>query len=118
MKQRRFAKVLSWILAAVTEPITAANLLSALWPLAYCGILSTGLGYLLQALGQKGCKPALAALIMSLESVFCVIAGAMLLGERMEGRGYAGCALMLLAVLLAQCGAFWPPSKEETRVSA
>ena len=112
------AAVLSWVLAAATETISAENLRAALWPLAYCGILSTGVGYLFQALGQRGCKPALAALIMSLESVFCVIAGAVLLGERMEARGYVGCALMLLAVLLAQLGAFWTPSKEEKRVSA
>ena len=55
-------------------------------------------------MGQRGCRPAFAALILSLESVFCVIAGALLLGERMDGRGILGCALMLLAVLLAQWG--------------
>ncbi len=112
------AAALSWIMAAATETITAANLLLALWPVAYCGILSTGLGYLLQTLGQQGCRPALAALIMSLEAVFCVIAGAVLLGERLDARGYLGCALMLLAVLLAQCGAIFTSAKEETRVSA
>ena len=98
------AAVLNWIFAALFERISGENLLRALVPVAYCGIMSTGVGYLFQAIGQKGCRPAFAALIMSLESVFCVIAGALLLGERMDARGYIGCALMLLAVLVAQAG--------------
>ena len=85
-------------------------------PVLYTGVMSTGVGYLFQAIGQKGCRPAFAALIMSLESVFCVIAGAIMLGERMDGRGLTGCALMLLAVVLAQAGAFLPSRKEETHV--
>ncbi len=75
-------------------------------------ILSTGLGYLLQTLGQAGCRPAAAALILCLESVFCVIAGALMLGEQMSGREYIGCALMLFAVILAQGGALIAPRKE------
>ena len=73
-------------------------------PVLYTGVMSTGVGYLFQAIGQKGCRPAFAALIMILESVFCVIAGAIMLGERMDSRGYIGCVLMLGAVLLAQMG--------------
>ena len=53
---------------------------------------------------------------MSLESVFCVIAGALLLGERMDARGYAGCALMLLAVALAQAGNMRESRKEKNHV--
>ena len=67
---------------ALTALLSGENLLHALVPVAYCGIMSTGVGYLCQTLGQKGVRPAFAALIMSLESVFCVIAGALLLGER------------------------------------
>ena len=99
-----FGALLNWVCALLFETVKGENLLHALVPVLYCGILSTGVGYLCQTLGQKGARPAFAALIMSLESVFCVIAGALLLGERMEGRGYAGCALMLAAVLLAQAG--------------
>ena len=95
---------LNWLCALLFETITGENLLRALVPALYCGILSTGVGYLLQTVGQRGCRPAFAALILSLESVFCIISGALLLGERMDGRGYLGCALMLLAVLLAQGG--------------
>ena len=85
-------------------------------PVLYCGVFSTGVGYLLQAVGQKGCRPAFAALIMSLESVFCVIFGALLLGETMQLRGYVGCGLMLLAVLVAQAGMMLGHTKEDERV--
>ena len=108
--------VMNWILALLFETITMENILHALIPVLYCGVMSTGVGYLCQTIGQKGCRPAFAALILSLESVFCVISGALLLGERMDVRGYMGCALMLLAVILAQAGAILMPAKEETHV--
>ena len=107
---------LNWIGALLFESIPAENLLRALVPVFYCGVMSTGVGYLCQTVGQRGCRPAFAALILSLESVFCVIAGALLLGERMDFRGYLGCGMMLLAVLLAQAGALLVPAKEETHV--
>ncbi len=100
------AVILNWIFAFVIERPTWENLMRALVPILYTGVMSTGVGYLFQAMGQKGCRPALAALIMSLESVFCVIAGAVMLGERMDSRGYIGCAMMLAAVLTAQAGGF------------
>ncbi len=114
--QFAFGAVLNGLCALAFEKISGENLLRALVPVAYCGILSTGVGYLCQTLGQKGIRPAFAALILSLESVFCVISGAVLLGERMDGRGYAGCALMLAAVLLAQLGTMLYPAKEEPHV--
>ncbi|MBR3019297.1 MAG: DMT family transporter [Clostridia bacterium] len=98
------AAILNWVCAFIFEQPSWEHLLRALLPILYCGVMSTGVGYLFQAIGQKGCRPAFAALIMSLESVFCVIAGAVMLGERMDSRGYIGCVLMLLAVLLAQTG--------------
>ncbi|MBR3740479.1 MAG: DMT family transporter [Clostridia bacterium] len=111
-----FGAVMNWLCALAFETVTGENLLHALVPVVYCGVMSTGVGYLCQTLGQKGTRPAVAALILSLESVFCVIAGALLLGERMDGRGYAGCALMLAAVLLAQLGALFIPEKEAKHV--
>lgn len=108
--------VLNALLAAIRERPAPQSLLLALGPVAYCGVLSTGVGYLLQTLGQRGCRPAFAALILSLESVFCVIFGALLLHERMDVRGYIGCALMLLAVLLAQAGTLLYPHKEANHV--
>lgn len=98
------AVILNWIFAFLLERPSWENLSRALIPILYTGVMSTGVGYLFQAMGQKGCRPAFAALIMSLESVFCVIAGAIMLGERMDARGYIGCGLMLAAVLLAQAG--------------
>ena len=98
------AVMLNWIFAFVFEHPSRDSLFQAMIPILYTGVMSTGVGYLFQAMGQKGCRPAFAALIMSLESVFCVIAGAVMLGERMNARGYIGCALMLAAVLIAQAG--------------
>lgn len=110
------AGALNLVCALLFEGVSWDGLLHGLWPVAYCGLLSTALGYTLQTIGQKDCRPAFAALILSLESVFCVIAGALLLGERMSARGYIGCALMLLAVVLAQAGALRPPRKEAAHV--
>ncbi len=98
------AVIINWVCAFIFEHPTWESLSRALIPILYTGVMSTGVGYLFQAIGQKGCRPAFAALIMSLESVFCVIAGAIMLGERMDERGYLGCVLMLGAVLLAQMG--------------
>ena len=111
-----FGTLLNAVCAALFESVAAENLLYALTPILYCGVMSTGVGYLLQTLGQKGCRPAAAALIMSLESVFCVIAGAVMLGESMDARGYLGCALMLAAVVLAQGGQLIPRKKEARHV--
>ena len=107
---------LNWAFALIFETTPPENILPALWAVAYCGVLSTAVGYTLQTLGQKNCRPAVAALILSLESVFCVVAGALLLGERMSPRGYLGCGLMLLAVALAQTGALLPGRKEKKHV--
>ena len=116
MVQFSAGAVCNWACALLMEPVTWDALSHALWPVLYCGVLSTGAGYLLQTVGQKGCRPAFAALIMSLESVFCVIAGALLLGERMSARGYIGCGLMLLAVITAQAGALLASRKETGHV--
>ncbi len=83
-------------------PPTAAALLSAWAPLLYAGVLSSGLAYTLQIVGQKRCSPTLASLIMSLESVFAMAAGAALLAETPSAREMFGSALMFAAILLAQ----------------
>lgn len=107
---------LNWTGALAFETVSWAHLSRSMVPVLYCGVVSTGLGYLFQTIGQKGCRPAFAALIMSLESVFCVLSGALLLGERMETRSYTGCGLMLLAVVLAQIGGTGIPEKEKRHV--
>lgn len=75
---------------------------SAWLPILYAGILSCGVGYTLQIIGQQGMNPTVASLLMSLESVFSVLAGWVLLGEALSGREIWGCVLIFGAVVLAQ----------------
>lgn len=76
---------------------------AAAWmPLLYAGVLSCGGAYTLQILGQKNVNPAVASLILSMESCFSVLAGWIILGERLSFRESSGCILMFLAIILAQ----------------
>ena len=68
----------------------------------YAGVISGALGYALQMVGQKNADPTVASLIMSLESVFAVLGGWLLQGDRLLPREYAGCAVMMLGIVLAQ----------------
>ena len=77
-------------------------------PLLYAGVLSCGVAYTLQIIGQKNVNPAVASLILSLESCFSVLAGWAVLGERLSVRESAGCVLMFAAIILAQL-----PEKEK-----
>ena len=71
-------------------------------PLLYAGVMSCGVGYTLQIVGQNGINPAIASLLMSLESVFSVLAGMLILHETMTGREILGCVLVFTAVIFAQ----------------
>lgn len=84
--------------------VWAQNLqsLDAWIPILYAGILSCGVGYTLQIIGQNGLNPTLASMLMSLESVFSVLAGWLILQEKMGLRQLGGCALIFAAILLAQ----------------
>ena len=75
---------------------------AAIFPLLYCGILSTGFGFLMQAVGQRDAPPSPAALVMSLEAVFSMLSGVLLLGEQMTARSLLGSALMMTGVLMTQ----------------
>jgi len=77
-------------------------------PILYAGVLSSGVGYTLQVVAQKHAEPTVASLLMSLESVFAVIAGTIILHETMSVRELSGCAIIFAAVIIAQL-----PSKEE-----
>ena len=77
-------------------------LAAAVGPILYAGILSSGIAYTLQMEGQKYAEPSVAAIIMSLESVFAVLGGWIVLNERLSVRELAGCALVFAAVILAQ----------------
>lgn len=78
-------------------------------PLLYAGVLSCGVAYTLQIIGQKNVNPAIASLILSLESCFSVLAGWVVLKERLSLRESVGCVLMFIAIILAQL----PDRKEE-----
>ena len=77
-------------------------------PILYAGIGSVGIAYTLQVVGQQWVPPTRASLLMSLESFFSAVGGALLLGEVMTPRGYLGCALIFLGTLLAQAPARLP----------
>ncbi len=96
------ATVLSAIVAVVTEEPSMEKLLSALVPILYCGIVSGGIGYTLQMVAQKYTDPTIASLLMSMESVFAVIAGVILLHEQLSPRELAGCVVMFVAIILVQ----------------
>ena len=94
--------VLSLAVAFCTENITLLSIQQASIPILYGGILSVGVAYTLQALGQKHAKPSHAAIILSLESVFAAVGGLIILGEKLGARGYLGCLLMLTGMVLSQ----------------
>lgn len=95
---------------ALEQPSLQA--ISQCWlPILYTGLFSSAVGYTLQILAQKDANPTVVSLLLSLESVFAALGGAVLLHERMGGREIIGCVLMLAAVILAQLpGASGAPS--------
>ena len=97
-----FAGTWSTILALFFDTISFQVLLDCIWPLLYVGVFSCGVGYTLQILAQKGSNPTVVTILLSLESVFAVIAGAVVLHQQMTAREYLGCVLMFAAVILAQ----------------
>ena len=94
--------VLSAIFMFATEHPTLPSLLACWFPLCYAGFLSMGAAYGLQIIGQRDLESSAASLIMSLESVFAVLCGAIILGERMNGWEITGCFLVFSAVILSQ----------------
>lgn len=93
---------LSLLVALPTESITAAGIVSCIWPLLYIAVFSSCLGYTLQTLAQEGGNAAVVSLLMSLESFFAAVFGALLLGERMSANELIGCALMVAAIVIAE----------------
>ncbi|HSQ34098.1 MAG TPA: DMT family transporter [Peptostreptococcaceae bacterium] len=94
--------ILSLATALIFETITMSGLSKALIPILYGGFLSVGVAYTLQVVAQKDAKPSHAAIILSMESVFGAIGGALLLGEIMSSRGYVGCVLILIGIIVSQ----------------
>lgn len=100
--------VLSVPWALLTETVDASRIASCWLPLGYAGVLSMGVAYTLQIVGQKRVAPSAAALLMSLESVFAALFGWLLLHETMTGAEKLGCLLVFAAVVISQL-----PEKKE-----
>lgn len=94
--------LLSTVCMFATETFRMDDVYSAFGAIAYAGILSTGIAFTLQLIGQKDLDPTPAAVIMSMESVVAVICGALILKETMTGTEITGCVLMFAAVILSQ----------------
>ena len=91
--------------APAWESLRAADFVAGLGPLLYAGLISGGLAFTLQIIGQRNTPPSEAALILSLESVFAAVAGAILLAEQLTVIATLGCALILASVLMVELGA-------------
>lgn len=94
--------ILSAVPAFLFEAPQISNLLQAWAPILYAGVLSSGVAYTLQIIGQKNMNPTVASLILSLESCISVLAGWVLLNQKLSGRELLGCVLMFAAIVLAQ----------------
>ena len=97
-----FATVFSLTGSLLFEHPTWAGVSMAAVAILYAGFLSSGVGYTLQILAQSDSNPTVVSLLLSLESVFATISDALILDDRLNGREFFGCALMLAAVVLAQ----------------
>ena len=86
----------------IMEKPVLADILVCTVPILYAGIMSCGVAYTFQIIGQKYAEPTVASLVMSLESVFAALAGWVLLKEGMNGREIMGCILMFAAITLVQ----------------
>ena len=100
--QSLFCGIFSGTVMFLTEEPVLSNILACWIPLVYAGIFSLGIAFSLQIIGQQHLEPTPAALIMSLESVFAVLFGWLLLHERMSAAELSGCVLVFIAVILSQ----------------
>ena len=96
--------------ALILEHPQVSSILTAWLPILYAGIMSCGVAYTLQIVGQKNVNPTVASLILSLESCISVLAGWMLLGQKLSLKELIGCVIMFAAIILAQL-----PEKNTTK---
>ena len=102
MMQFLVTAILSGICMLFNEIPAWENIIGAMIPLLYAGVLSSGVAYTFQIIGQKHLAPAVASLIMSLESVFAALAGWVVLHEILSDKELLGCGLVFAAVILTQ----------------
>ena len=94
--------ILSGVGMLLTEHPQMSDILAAWMPILYAGVMSCGVAYTLQIVGQKGMNPTVASLILSMESVISVIAGWLILHQTLSTKELMGCVLMFAAIILAQ----------------
>lgn len=111
MMQFLTTAILSGIGMLFTGLPTMENIIGAIFPLLYAGVLSSGIAYTFQIIGQKHLAPTVASLIMSLESVFATLAGWIVLHEVLSTKELLGCGLVFAAVILTQLPTFTPQTK-------
>ena len=108
------AAVFSAVCMLAVEGVPDPQAVVISWmPILYAGVLSSGVAYTLQIIGQKGVNPTMASLVLSLESVISVLAGWIILGQSMSPREILGCVLMFGAIVLAQL----PERKKNVRLN-
>lgn len=96
------AGILSLILMLMLETVSVDIIIACAKPLLFSGVIVTGVAYTLQVYGQKHTPPVLASLILSLESVFAVLGGMVILGETLTLKEGLGCVIMITAIILSQ----------------
>ena len=95
----------------LSEAPNWSSVLPCWWPIVYAGVFSGGVAYTFQIIGERDVQPALASLLMSLESVFAALFGWLLLGQTLSARELFGCAVMFTAIILSQL-----PERQKTAV--
>ena len=104
---------LSLVAAFVFEDVNVADILSTKTEIIYGGVMSVGIAFTLQVIGQKGVEPALCAILLSTESLFSVLGGAVILKEKLAFPfGYLGCAAMFVAIVISQI----EPKKKKSEI--
>ena len=98
--------ILSGILMLIFDKADINSVMKAIIPILYAGVMSSGIAYTLQIIGQKYAKPSVTAIVLSLESVFAALAGWILLGEHLSTRELTGCILVFTAVIITQIPQF------------
>lgn len=110
-----FAAIISGIMALIFELdlINVQKIISVIPEILYMGIVSSGIAYTLQIVGQKYAEPAIASLSMSLESVFAALGGWVITGNALKGNEIIGCLLVFAAIVLAQMPEFFKNKKSQ-----
>lgn len=102
MVQALVCALISAIVTAFTETVVISDLVSCWLPLAYAGVLSMGVAYTLQIVGQRSLDPSTASVLMSFESVFAAISGWLILNEQLSFTEIIGCVLVFVAIMIPQ----------------